>query len=577
MSARGVDIPVVFKSDTKGLNDAEGALGKIGGGLKNFGIAAGVAFAAAAAGAVAFGASSLKAAAEAEAVSRGMENAVKNAGVFGTTAGEIDKATAALDDHSTKLAELTGIDDEMFNQLKTGWMAVPGLAAMGTDGINELAQVTADVAAGTGKDLSSIANMFTKTAGDQETALSKLTRAGVVLTDSQKEIYQSMVDSGDEMGAQTYLIDQLGEKYKGAAEAAANPFDRLKVIFENLQETVGKALLPAIEKVVPMVQDFLTKLTSDPAFEEFLVTLADTFMQLMEAVMPLLQPLTDLILMLLPPLMTLFEALVPLIIGLVEAFMPLIEGILPPLVDLLNEVLPIFVDLMLAVIEPLIPIIIDLVKAFIPLIQDIMPVLARVIELLIPVVIALLEAFMPILEKLLPPLIDLFMELAEPLLEMLEDILPFLPPLIEALGDGLEWLVDNVLEPLITALSTAVDWFNKLLGMDGKKVNVTATASGQRTNYDGSVDHDGNPANKFARGGIIGGRIDNAIVGEAGPEAIIPLDQLNTMLHGSGGSGNTINIVVNAGMGADGAALGEQIVTAIRKYERSSGAVFARA
>jgi len=34
---------------------------------------------------------------------------------------------------------------------------------------------------------------------------------------------------------------------------------------------------------------------------------------------------------------------------------------------------------------------------------------------------------------------------------------------------------------------------------------------------------------------------------------------------------------LDAGMGADGAALGEQIVTAIRKYERTSGRVFASA
>jgi hypothetical protein len=34
---------------------------------------------------------------------------------------------------------------------------------------------------------------------------------------------------------------------------------------------------------------------------------------------------------------------------------------------------------------------------------------------------------------------------------------------------------------------------------------------------------------------------------------------------------------VNAGMGTDGAAVGESIVKAIRKYERTSGPVFARA
>jgi hypothetical protein len=42
-------------------------------------------------------------------------------------------------------------------------------------------------------------------------------------------------------------------------------------------------------------------------------------------------------------------------------------------------------------------------------------------------------------------------------------------------------------------------------------------------------------------------------------------------------AGSQYNIVVNAGMGVDGARLGEQIVSAIRKYERASGPVFASA
>jgi hypothetical protein len=62
----------------------------------------------------------------------------------------------------------------------------------------------------------------------------------------------------------------------------------------------------------------------------------------------------------------------------------------------------------------------------------------------------------------------------------------------------------------------------------------------------------------------------NALIGEAGPEAVIPLDKLPM--------GNTYNITVNAGMGSgNGAQLGEAVVNAIRSYERSSGPVFARA
>ena len=572
-------LPIIYKDDPKGLKDAQDNLDKFGGVLKGIGVAAGVAFAAAGAAAIAFGASSLKAAAESEAIGRGLENAAKNAGVFGDSASAINAATTALDKHSTALAEMTGIDDEIINQIKTGWLAVPSLAAMGTEGINHLADVTADVAAGTGKDVQAIGLAFQRVAGDTESAFSKLTRAGIVFTDEQKSTFDSLLSTNGEMAAQEYLIGQLGEKYAGAAAAAANPFERLKVIFENLQETVGKALLPAIEAIVPVVQDFIGKLTGDPAFTQFLTTLATTFMSLLDAIMPLMEPITDLILMLLPEIMTLFESIVPLIMLLVDAFMPLIEGVLPPLVDLLNAVLPIFVDLMLKVITPLIPIIVKLVESFAPMIEKILPPLVRLIEALIPVVFALIDAFLPLIDSLLPPLLDLFLTLNEPLLALLEKILPPLTEIIKGFGDVIKWLVDNMIKPAVEWITTLYDAFNKFLGLDGKSVTVRAT--GISYNNDGSPNRDGNPATPMALGGIVlprpGGTL--AQIGEAGKaEAVIPLDRLDSMIGSrAGGSGATYNINVNAGMGADGASIGEQIVTAIRKYERTSGRVFAAA
>lgn len=75
---------------------------------------------------------------------------------------------------------------------------------------------------------------------------------------------------------------------------------------------------------------------------------------------------------------------------------------------------------------------------------------------------------------------------------------------------------------------------------------------------------------RLAKGGIVTGPT-NALIGEAGPEAVIPLTGANSV-----GMGSTFNITVNAGIGTDGAVVGRQIVDAIRKYERSSGQVFAR-
>jgi hypothetical protein len=68
----------------------------------------------------------------------------------------------------------------------------------------------------------------------------------------------------------------------------------------------------------------------------------------------------------------------------------------------------------------------------------------------------------------------------------------------------------------------------------------------------------------FAKGGIVTSPT-LGLVGEAGPEAIIPLNR--------GGVGTTINLTVNAGMGTDGGDVGRQIVDALRQYERRNGPV----
>jgi hypothetical protein len=74
----------------------------------------------------------------------------------------------------------------------------------------------------------------------------------------------------------------------------------------------------------------------------------------------------------------------------------------------------------------------------------------------------------------------------------------------------------------------------------------------------------------FAKGGIVTGPT-LALIGEAGPEAVVPLSGRNA------GMGNTFNLTVNAGLGADGAVIGREIVDAIKRYERASGPVFASA
>ena len=68
----------------------------------------------------------------------------------------------------------------------------------------------------------------------------------------------------------------------------------------------------------------------------------------------------------------------------------------------------------------------------------------------------------------------------------------------------------------------------------------------------------------FAKGGIVTAPTIG-LVGEAGSEAIIPLDQM--------GSGMTVNVVINAGMGVDPAVVGDEIVNVLQRYNRRNGAL----
>lgn len=75
----------------------------------------------------------------------------------------------------------------------------------------------------------------------------------------------------------------------------------------------------------------------------------------------------------------------------------------------------------------------------------------------------------------------------------------------------------------------------------------------------------------MAAGGVVT-RAQTVTVGEAGPEAIIPLDKMGSM-----GFGGGMNITVQAGIVSTPDQIGQEIISAILKSQRKSGAVFAPA
>ena len=115
-----------------------------------------------------------------------------------------------------------------------------------------------------------------------------------------------------------------------------------------------------------------------------------------------------------------------------------------------------------------------------------------------------------------------------------------------------------------TAVAGVLAAANAVVAGVGTSVATSATAS--TTGMSASALEAMVYRNGLATGGIAM-RPTLRLIGEAGPEAVIPLNRMGDA------TGTTINISVNAGIGADGGAIGNAVVDALVKYQRRNGAI----
>lgn len=116
------------------------------------------------------------------------------------------------------------LDDELRPALATAVRAT-GSLAKGQD----LLGTALNVSAGTGKDLNTVTNAISKAFNGN--------------TASLKKLLPSIKTGGDFMA-------QLDKQFAGASETAAksDPYKRFQVILADIEETIGQALLPALEE-----------------------------------------------------------------------------------------------------------------------------------------------------------------------------------------------------------------------------------------------------------------------------------------------------------------------------------------
>jgi hypothetical protein len=192
------------------------------------------------------------------------------ANVIKTTGGAANVTAKQVGDLSTAISNKVGIDDEAIQSganLLLTFKQVRNEVGKGNDIFDRATKAAVDLSASGFGDLNGASKQLGKALNDPIKGITALARSGVTFTDSQKEQIKSLVESGHLLEAQKIILREVESQVKGSAEAQATAGEKAEVAFKNLEEQIGTALLPTIDKLanfvstkaVPAISEFVTQ------------------------------------------------------------------------------------------------------------------------------------------------------------------------------------------------------------------------------------------------------------------------------------------------------------------------------
>jgi hypothetical protein len=535
MSRSSIDIPVVSKFDPTGIKQAQTALGGFGKSLLSVGALVAGAFAIR--GIVNFGMESIIAAERAQQFNDILVQVAKATDTFGAN---LTGGTNRLLKFADAQELVIGVEAELIKETQAvllSFKAVGSSADEAGGSFDRATKAAFDIAAVLKTDARSAAVQLGKALENPIKGVTALAKAGTTFTDQQKAQIRTLVESNKLLEAQDLILTEVESQYGGAAEAAALGSVKIKLAFGQVQDALGAALAPAFEKFTTyFINEVVPPLTK--FFEEDFPRIIEELKPLAEDIAVFFGDVGD----------KLKEFLN------IDADTSLLEGILDKFNEIgANEEFQTFLTNVKHIFDELGPLVADLVFSLGELAVKLSPLLKDTLNEVIPILDNLLSIFTNI---------DFFLGEIISGFSGFEGEMPSFLKFIEA--------SINPMARLKTALQGVTDALNALF-------NAYERAQSRGVPLPSELASGGRRFAERAGGGRVTGG-GSYLVGEMGPEIfmpgrggnIVPNDRL-------GGGGTNITINVTAGMGTNGAQVGEQIVNAIKRYERTSGPVFAKA
>lgn len=415
-------------------DEASRVMGGLTGSLQNL---AKVGIGAAVAGLAGLGAvlgTSVAEAMKAEEALAGLDAVLKSTGgIAGVT------RDAALD-LASSLQKVTRFSDEAVLEAEKVMLT---FTAIGKDVFPDAIKAALDMSTVLGTDLQSSVIQIGKALQDPILGVTALRRVGVNFNETQMEMIKAMVEAGDVMGAQRFILQELQTEFGGAAEAAGKTFagqlDILKNQISDVQEKIGFALLPILSKLVEMVGPTLTR-----AFEGFANVVEDVSGRFTRGLELGMDPLSALAFA--------FEKFLPEEIeDAIRAFIPALQDLWAWIGDMLPKALQFLSGLWSNALQPALQGVWGFVQ------EHVIPLIQRLAEFLGTLLPAAIDALKTIWDEVLGPIFGRFAGWLQ------ENVFPHLGPLLDWFASQLPGAAATLADAWNTTLKPAIETFGLVL------------------------------------------------------------------------------------------------------------------
>jgi hypothetical protein len=197
----------------------------------------------------------LRAAEEAEVANNRISSITKTIGLFGAETG---KVATRIQEFAESQEKLLAIDADVIKSFQAQLLTFKGLAQTADEagGAFDRATIAAlDMnAANIGGENAAI--QLGKALENPIKGITALTKSGVTFTDQEKDKITALVESGKLLEAQDVILRAIEGQVGGTAEATATGSERMRLAFLAMEDSIGNALMPAFDTLVPVITDF---------------------------------------------------------------------------------------------------------------------------------------------------------------------------------------------------------------------------------------------------------------------------------------------------------------------------------